>query len=157
MEHLKVGTYVSWNRQHSPTILHQEILTHWLPVTEFIYCILMLHLDSQSIDNSNEYFPSSTCTDMHQERCSKSRALVTLMRSCALSSSIFQLLNDAVYLRIFIYKGTKKKLSSVCRAHQIQSNGPTLRSPANFNIEFEQFCCSITVALACLLSIEFYK
>ena len=56
------------------------------------------------------------------------------------------LLNDAVYLRIFIYKGTKTKLGSVCRAHQMQSNGPTLRSLANFHIELEPFCCSLTAA-----------
>ena len=56
------------------------------------------------------------------------------------------LLNDAVYLGIFIYKGTKTKLGSVCRVDQMQSNGPTLRSLANFHIELEQFCCSLTAA-----------
>ena len=35
------------------------------------------------------------------------------------------------------------KLGSVCRAYQAQSNGPTLRSLANFHIELEQFCCSL--------------
>ena len=37
-----------------------------------------------------------------------------------------------MYLRSFIYKGTKTKLGSVCRVDQMQSNGSTLRSPANF-------------------------
>ena len=60
------------------------------------------------------------------------------------------LLSDAVCLRIFIYNGTKTKLGSVCRADQIQSNGPTLRSLANFHIELEQFCGSLTAAKACI-------
>ena len=60
--------------------------------------------------------------------------------------SMPELLNDAVYLRIFIYKGTKTKLGSVFKADQMQSNGPTLRSLANFHIELEQFCCSLTAA-----------
>ena len=37
-----------------------------------------------------------------------------------------------MFLRIFIYKGTKMKLGSVCRADQMQFNGPTLRSQTNF-------------------------
>ena len=49
-----------------------------------------------------------------------------------------------MYLRFFIYKETKTKLGSVCRADQAQSNGPTLRSLANFHIDLEQFCCSLT-------------
>ena len=50
-------------------------------------------------------------------------------------------------LRIFIYKGPKTKLGSVCRADRAQSNGLliTLRPLANFHIELEQFCCSLTV------------
>ena len=35
---------------------------------------------------------------------------------------------DRSYLRTFIYKGTKTKWCSVCRADRAQSNGPTLRS-----------------------------
>jgi hypothetical protein len=31
------------------------------------------------------------------------------------------------------------KLGSVCRADRAQSNGPTMRSLANFHIELEQF------------------
>ena len=50
------------------------------------------------------------------------------------------------YFRIFIYKGPKMKLGSVCRADQAQFNGPTLRSLANFHIELEQFSCSLTAA-----------
>ena len=61
---------------------------------------------------------------------------------------VFEILttNAAVYLGIFIYKGTKTKLGSVCRADRAQSNGPTLRSLATFHIEFEQFRCSLTAA-----------
>ena len=51
------------------------------------------------------------------------------------------------------HKGTRTKLGSVCRADQMQSNGPILRSLANFNIELEQFRCSLTAELACILSI----
>ena len=58
----------------------------------------------------------------------------------------FSLLNDVVNLRIFINKGTKVKLSSGCGADQMQSKGATLRSLANFNIELEQFCFSLTAA-----------
>ena len=54
--------------------------------------------------------------------------------------------SHAVCLRIFIYKGPKMKFGSVCRADRAQSNGPTLRSLANFHIELEQFCCSLTAA-----------
>ena len=57
-----------------------------------------------------------------------------------------ELLNAAVCLRIFIYKGPTTKLGSRCRADRAQSNGPTLSSLANFPIELEQFCCSITAA-----------
>ena len=46
----------------------------------------------------------------------------------------------------FHFKGPKMKLGSVCRADQAQSKGPTLRSLANFNIELEKFCCSLTAA-----------
>ena len=53
-----------------------------------------------------------------------------------------QLLNAAVHLRFFIYKGAKIKLGSVCRAKNMSSNGSTPRSLANFYIELEQFCCS---------------
>ena len=38
------------------------------------------------------------------------------------------------------------KLGSVCRADQMQSNGLTLRPRANFHVEVEQFCCSLTAA-----------
>ena len=48
-------------------------------------------------------------------------------------------LNAAVCLRICINKGSKMKLCSVCRADRAQSNGPTVRSLANFHIEVEQF------------------
>ena len=37
-----------------------------------------------------------------------------------------------MYLRDLICKGTKTKLGSVRTADQMQSNGPTLRSQANF-------------------------
>ena len=57
-----------------------------------------------------------------------------------------ELPNAAVCLRIFIYEGPKMKLCSVCREDRAQSNGPTLRSLANFHIELEQFCCSLTAA-----------
>ena len=59
---------------------------------------------------------------------------------------LVELLNDAVYLRISIYKGAKMNLCSVCRADRAQSNGPAMRSLANFYIELEQFCCSLTAA-----------
>ena len=36
------------------------------------------------------------------------------------------------------------KLGSACRADRAQSNGPILRSLANFHIELEQFCFSLT-------------
>ena len=49
------------------------------------------------------------------------------------------------------------KFGSVCRADRAQSNGPALRSLANFNIESEQFCCSLTAALACILSKALFK
>ena len=52
-----------------------------------------------------------------------------------------------------MYKGPKIKLGSVRRADRAQSNGPTLRSLTNFNIELEQFDCLLTAVLACILSI----
>ena len=63
-----------------------------------------------------------------------------------MSISLLKLLNAPVCLRIFIYKVPKMELGSVCRAHRAQSNGLTLRSLANFHIELEQFCCSLTAA-----------
>ena len=60
--------------------------------------------------------------------------------------SLPYLLNAAVCLRIFIYKGPKTKLGSVCRADRAQTNGSILRPLANFHIELEQFCCSLTAA-----------
>ena len=36
------------------------------------------------------------------------------------------------------------KLGSVDRADRVQSNGSTIMSLANFHIELEQFCCSLT-------------
>ena len=66
------------------------------------------------------------------------------------------ILNDAVYLRIFMYIGTKTELGSVCRADQMLSNGLTLRSLANFNFELERFCCSLT-ATCLYMSIALFK
>ena len=62
-----------------------------------------------------------------------------------------------VYLRTFIYKWTQTKLGSVCRADQMQFKDPILRSVAKFNIELEQFCWSLTAALACILSIALFE
>ena len=62
------------------------------------------------------------------------------------SPRLNELLNAVVFLRIFIYNGAKMKLGSVCRADQAQSNCSTIRSLANFHIELEQFCCSLTAA-----------
>ena len=61
-----------------------------------------------------------------------------------------ELLNAALCLRNFIYKGPKMKSCSACRPDQAQSNGPTLRSVANFHIELEQFSCSLTATYACI-------
>ena len=49
------------------------------------------------------------------------------------------------------------KLGSVCGEEQMQSNGPTLRSAANFYAELERFCCSPTATLACILAYGFSK
>ena len=40
------------------------------------------------------------------------------------------------------------KLGSCPRESKIQFSGPALRSLANFYIELEQFCCSLSVAFA---------
>ena len=50
-------------------------------------------------------------------------------------------------MKIFICEGTKMKLGSVCRAGRAQSNGPAMRSLANFHIELEQFCCATKYVL----------
>ena len=70
--------------------------------------------------------------------------LIFHILSGGIRERVSYLLNDAVYLRIFIYNGTKMKLGSLCKADRAQSNGPTLGSLANFNIELEHFCCSLT-------------
>ena len=51
-------------------------------------------------------------------------------------------------LRIFIYKRKRIKLGSARRADRAQFNAPTMRSPANLHIEYEQFCCSNSAAYA---------
>ena len=61
-----------------------------------------------------------------------------------------QLLNASVCSTIFNYKGTKMKLDSMCRAYRAQFNGPIMMSQANFHIELEPFCCSLTAAYACI-------
>ena len=57
-----------------------------------------------------------------------------------------KLLSAAVCLRIFIYKGSKITLGSVYRAVRAQSSGSHMWFLANFHIELEQLCRSLTAA-----------
>ena len=105
-----------------PTFSHQ-----WPPFT----CSLCIHL-FRGVSPGSNWFTARYC----------SRRVYTKNAS----HSYANLLNAAVCLRIFIYKGPRMKLCSVCGADRAQSNGPTLRPLANFHIELEQFCCSFTAA-----------
>ena len=53
---------------------------------------------------------------------------------------------------IFIYKGTKMKLGSVCRAKQMLQNGSTPRSLANFYTELERFLWTANRAFTLILN-----
>ena len=54
-----------------------------------------------------------------------------------LSAVVTQLLNATVCLAFLVCKVPKMKLFSCCREIKMQHSGPTLRSLANFYVEFE--------------------
>ena len=88
--------------------------------------------------------PSKKCPLRHcLPRNTKVISVGAVQKSFASVEKVFLLLNAAVCSTFFIYKGTKMKLGSTCRADRAQSSGPTIRSLANFYIELEQFCCSL--------------
>ena len=53
------------------------------------------------------------------------------------------LLNATVCLAFLVYQGPKMKSGSCCGESKTQFSGPTLRSLANFYIEFEQFTVAV--------------
>ena len=57
-------------------------------------------------------------------------------------------------LAFHVYKQPEMKLGSCCREIKMQLSCPTLRSLANFYIELEQFCCSLSAVKVCIWNIR---